>query len=338
MEKSRLEIKVGLFVCIGLALVVALMVWFSKGHSLFRSTYELKLHTANIGGLKLQAGVLLAGVNVGTVEDIRLDPSGTDCPSGTSVTVLLRIYNKYRIYHDARFVIKSSDFLGDQYVAVIPLTNSLPVLINGADVQCDAPFDLQEVEGDAGQIMKDVRDTMQDVKATLKKVTFSIDALQAKVLNAEALGSLMTNVHDITVQAKGTLSDLDNLIATNQTQVSLAVSNFARFSAQLNQLGISASNLLATNGDNLTAATKNIQNLTANADQLVKNAGAGQGLVGELLRNNQTATNVQLLAENLSVVSSNLNRFGLWHILWSHSPPDTNTVKPVTLQSPPRRQ
>ena len=45
MEKSRLEIKVGLFVSIGLVLVVTLMVWFSKGASLFRSTYTLRLHT-----------------------------------------------------------------------------------------------------------------------------------------------------------------------------------------------------------------------------------------------------------------------------------------------------
>jgi len=40
---------------------------FSKGTSLFHGTYELRLHAGNVGGLKPRAGVLLAGVQVGSV-------------------------------------------------------------------------------------------------------------------------------------------------------------------------------------------------------------------------------------------------------------------------------
>ena len=92
MEKSRLEIKVGLFVFIGLVLLAVLLIQFSKGTSLFRGTYELRLHADNVGGLKPRAGVLLAGVQVGTVSDIQL------APDGKSVTILLKIYKDYKIY------------------------------------------------------------------------------------------------------------------------------------------------------------------------------------------------------------------------------------------------
>ena len=78
MEKKRLEMKVGLFVLVGLALMAVLMVQFSKGTSLFRGTYTLKLRASNIGGLKAKTGVLLAGVQVGTVSAVKLDPSGTN--------------------------------------------------------------------------------------------------------------------------------------------------------------------------------------------------------------------------------------------------------------------
>ena len=118
MEKSRQEIKVGLFVFIGLVLLAVLLIQFSKGTSLFRGTYELRLHASNVGGLKQRASVLLAGVQVGDVSDIQL------APDGKSVTILLRIYKDYKIYHDARFVIQQSGFLGDQYVAIIPTANS----------------------------------------------------------------------------------------------------------------------------------------------------------------------------------------------------------------------
>ena len=322
MEKSRLEIKVGLFISIGLVLIVTLMVWFSKGASLFRSTYTLKLHTTNVGGLKLQAGVLLAGVNVGTVHSIQIDPSGTN------VTVLLQIYKDHPVYHDARFVIESSDFLGDQYVSVVPTTNLPPVLADGADVQCDPPFNLQEVaRGAAGFV--------QRLDETAKKLDSSVTDLRSQVLNAQTLanfGNVMTNLRAFTDQALGAVHDLHGIIGANSNQINSAVGNFVMFSARLDQLGISASNLLTANGDNLTAATKNIQELTANAQQLVKDIEAGQGLAGQLLQNNQTATNVQVLAENLAEASSNLNRYGLWHFLWSHPPASNNVVKRVTLQ------
>ena len=325
MDKSRLEIKVGFFVCIGLALVVTLMVWFSKGASLFRSTYTLNLHTANVGGLKVEAGVLLAGVNVGTVRDIQIDPNDT------TVTVRLQIYKDHPIYHDARFVIESADFLGDQYVGVVPTTNSPPVLADGADVQCDPPFNLQEVARSAGGFITRLDETA-------KKLGDSVNDLRAQVLNAQTLanfGNVMTNLRQVSEEALVSVHDIRDVIGTNREQVNVAVSNVVAFSAHLDQIGDYFSKLLVTNGDNITSATRNIKDLTAKAE-------SGQGMVGELLQNNQTATNVQLLAENLSLFSSNLNRFGVWHILWSHPPPGTNpvtsTVKPVTLQTPPLRQ
>ena len=122
MEKSRLETKVGLFVFIGLVLLAVLLIQFSKGTSIFRGTYELRLHADNVGGLKQRASVLLAGVQVGGVSDIQL------AEDGKSVTILLKIYKSCKIYHDARFVIEQSGFLGDQYVAIIPTANQLPVL------------------------------------------------------------------------------------------------------------------------------------------------------------------------------------------------------------------
>jgi hypothetical protein len=46
-----------------------------------------------------------------------------------------------------------------------------------------------------------------------------------------------------------------------------------------------------------------------------------------MLQSPELAGNLQAIAANLSVTSSNLNRLGLWGILWAHKPPATN--KPV---------
>ncbi len=316
MEKSRLETKVGLFVFIGLALLAVLLIQFSKGTSLFRGTYELHLHAANVGGIKPRAAVLLAGVQVGTVTDVQL------APDGKSVTMVLKIYKEFPIYGDARFVIEQSGFLGDQYVSVIPTANQLPVLTNNADVPCDAPFNLQEVARSASGFI-------QRLDGTAKKLDASVSDLQQQVLNAHTLSSFgvaMTNMRAFTEQALDAVQDIHTLVATNSTQVGVAVSNLVYFSTQLDQLAVSAQNILATNGDHIDVATKNIEDISANLKQMSLDLQAGKGLAGTMLQNEQLATNVQILAANLAITSSNLNRHGLWGILWSHKPPETNAA------------
>lgn len=327
MDKSRLETKVGLFVFIGLVLLAVLLIQFSKGTSLFRGTYDLRLHAPNVGGLKVKSGVLLSGVAVGSVHEIQLDPTGTN------VTIILKIYKEFPIYHDARFVIEQSGFLGDQYVSIVPTGNLPPVLTNNADVECQAPFNLQEVaRGAAGFI--------QRLDETAKKLDASVTDLRAQVLNAQTLanfGGAVTNLRVFTEQALLTVRDINGLINTNGAQVGVAVSNLVLFSGQLDRLGNSAQDILATNGENLTAATKNIQELTVTAQQFAADVQSGKGLAGALLQNPQLSTNVQSLAANLSEVSSNLNRFGLWHILWSHDPPSPGTNQNSALQTPRNR-
>ena len=313
MEKSRLEIKVGLFVFICLALLAALLIQFSKSSSLWRGTYELHLHADNVGGIKPRAGVLLAGVPVGSVADIQL------APGGKSVTMILKIYKDFPIYHDARFVIEQSGFLGDQFISVVPTANTDPALTNDADVPCEAPFNLQEVaRGAAGFI--------QRIDETAKKLDASVTDLRTQVLNAQTLasfGTSITNLKLFTESALETVQNINGVVTTNSAQVGVAVSNAVQFSASLDELADSARGVLATNSVNITQATKDIADATATFKQLAADLQAGRGLAGALLQNPELATNVEGIAANLAVTSSNLNRLGLWGVLWSHKPAAT---------------
>ena len=151
-------------------LLALLVIQFSKGTSLFHGTYELRLHAANVGGLKQRAGVLLAGVQVGSVSDIKL------ASDGKSVTILLDIYQGCKIYRDARFIIEQSGFLGDQYVSIIPTENQDRLLANGDEVNCQEPFNLQEVARSASGFIKRIEDTA-------KKLDDSVTDLRRVVLN-----------------------------------------------------------------------------------------------------------------------------------------------------------
>lgn len=318
MEKSRLEAKVGLFVFIGLALLAVLVIQFSKGTSLFRGTYTLRLHAANVGGLKPRAGVLLAGVQVGSVSDIRL------AEGGTNVTVNLKIYRDVPIYHDARFVIEQAGFLGDQFVSIIPTSNSPPALADGAEVKCQEPFNLQEVARSA-------QGFMARIDETAKKVDASVSDLRRMVLNEETLTNFAATLHNIRAvseQAMVTINDVNGIVTTNGVQVGLAISNVLYFSGQLRQLADAASAVVATNGPEITATMQNLESSAESLKQIMTNLQSGKGLAGELLQDQQLSANMQTIAANLSVASSNLNRLGLWGFLWHKEKPPAATNAP----------
>jgi len=320
MEKTkRLEIKVGLFVLVGLVLLAVLLVQFSKSTSIFRGTYDLHLHTGSVGGIKPRAQVLLAGVEVGNVSGIKL------AGDGKSVTINLSIYKDYPIFHDAQFVIQTAGILGDQYVSIVPTANTQPTLTNDADVYCEQPFDLQEVARTAAGFI-------QRLDGTAKKLDAAVTDFKRVVLNEQTLTNFavaINNLRTVSEQAIGTVHGLDQLVATNSQQVNLAVSNIVYFSRQLNGLADSADSLLATNGAQISVATKNITASTEMLKGVLSDVQAGKGLAGTILQNQALASNVQAIAGNLAETTSNLNQVGLWGILWAHKPHETNSYEPA---------
>jgi len=327
MDSKRLELKVGLFVFIGLVLLGVLLVQFSKGTSIFRGTYNVRLVAPNVGGLKLRASVLLAGVIVGSVSDIQL------APDGKSVTIILSIYKTTKIYPDAEFVIESAGFLGDQYVAIVPTDNQGTPLTNNAEVNCEPPFDMQAVARTATGFI-------ERVDETVKKIEASVTALQNTILNQQTLTNLaltVANLRSASAEAVSAVGGINSLVATNGQQLNLAVSNVVFFSQQLTVLADNANGIVATNGATISSAMTNLQSTTATLKQIADDMHAGKGLAGTILENPELAANVQATVNNLAITTSNLNKYGLWHILWRHdsaSPTNSPTRPPRNTASP----
>jgi phospholipid/cholesterol/gamma-HCH transport system substrate-binding protein len=319
MDKKRLEWRVGVFVFIGLLGLAVLLLQFSKGASLFKPTYNLFLKSKNVGGLKAGASVLMAGVPIGTVSEIELNPQGTN------VTITLKIYNKYAIRQDAEVRIEQSGFLGDQYIAVVPGRNEKEPWKPNDHLEADEPFNLQEVARSAANFLK-------SVDQTTKRLDDAIADVRRLLLNEETLTNLSAAVGNARVATEHAVSTVDNinsLVTTNSGAVALAVSNVVFFSRQINDFAGGLKDVVTTNSTELNASLKNFESSTATLKSMLEDMQAGKGLAGDVLRNEQLATNVNTIAANLSITTSNLNRLGLWHFLWHKEvPPDEKSSKP----------
>jgi phospholipid/cholesterol/gamma-HCH transport system substrate-binding protein len=314
MSKSRLELRVGLFVFVALTLLAALMLMFGKGATFYKRTHEITLITPNVGGLKTRAQVLMAGVQIGTVSGITLGSEGTN------VNVTLSIYNPYRIHKDALFAIEQSGFLGDQYVAIYPTTNKAGLFQHGDTAYTEPPFNLQEVARSAGGFI-------QRIDETARKLNDAISDVRRLVLNEKTLTNLSVaaaNICNVAAEAEAAVQGINLLVATNSPAIAQSASNLVAFSEELHQFGGGLGSLLATNRPEIDASVKNIETSTEMLKSLVGDVQSGKGPAGTILKNEEVTTHISEIASNLSITTSNLNRLGLWGILWQHKPPKSN--------------
>ncbi|HSN39287.1 MAG TPA: outer membrane lipid asymmetry maintenance protein MlaD [Burkholderiales bacterium] len=114
MERSTLDLWVGLFVCagIGALLILALKVGNMSGFNT-ADTYQVSANFDNIGGLKPRAPVKSAGVVVGRVGEITFDDQKF------MAKVLLTIDKRYKFPKDTTASILTSGLLGEQYVGLV---------------------------------------------------------------------------------------------------------------------------------------------------------------------------------------------------------------------------
>ena len=115
MQSRALEMLVGLFVCLGVAAVFVLTFRVASLDTVggSGSTYRVVASFENIGGLKAGSAVTMAGVKIGRVRDIVIDPNTYEA------NVTLELSNAYNtIPEDSNAKILTAGLLGEQYVGI----------------------------------------------------------------------------------------------------------------------------------------------------------------------------------------------------------------------------
>jgi phospholipid/cholesterol/gamma-HCH transport system substrate-binding protein len=180
MNNTRIELKVGFFVAVGLALLAVLVLSFSRGLTLFNSSYQLRLILPNAAGLKPTADVMMAGVPIGKASDLEL------LPDGRSVAVTVSILSKYKIRTNAVFHVDSLGFLGDQYIEVTPSTNLAAGFWQHGDVvQGESPFNMQ-------QAVRSVAGLLDQAKKTVADLDRAINTVNGTLFSEQSMSNLRT--------------------------------------------------------------------------------------------------------------------------------------------------
>lgn len=115
MQMKSMEFTVGLFVIAGLLALAMLALKVGNIQVMGAGeTYSVTADFNNIGSLKSKAPVTVAGVRVGQVAAISVNPVTY------RAVVTLHILKKYRFPRDSSASIVTAGLLGEQYVSLTP--------------------------------------------------------------------------------------------------------------------------------------------------------------------------------------------------------------------------
>lgn len=152
MEKqSGYTWKLGMFVTIGLLLFILAVYFIGKQKNLFGSTFNVTSRFKTVSGLEVGNNVRFSGINIGTVEEIRLIND-----SSVVVSMVLKDEVREFIKTDARTSIGSDGLMGDKVLTISPGEKSTKVIENNGSL---ASFDGIEMN----DIMKSVKKSVDNI-------------------------------------------------------------------------------------------------------------------------------------------------------------------------------
>lgn len=152
MEKeSGYTWKLGMFVSVGLLLFIMAIYFIGKQKNLFGSTFNISSKFKTVSGLEVGNNVRFSGINIGTVEEIRIIND-----SSVIVTMVIKDEVRKFIKTDARAGIGSDGLMGDKVLTISPGAKSTKIIENNGVIASIDGIEMND-------IMKSVKKSVDNV-------------------------------------------------------------------------------------------------------------------------------------------------------------------------------
>ena len=241
------EVKVGAFT-LGGAAILAGIITFMGAFTFGKEGYKLQIDYPQVSGLMPGHVVRYAGVQVGTVKDINVQPN--------TVAVIAEINDDIKIPKGAIFTIGSDGILGEKFVNVVPPKKfEQGHITEGSTVKGVPGGSMEEffaASGDAIQNIFGDANTQLAMRETIKNMS-----------------EISKNMGIITK----TMADVS---AANQQNLDTMVKQMAEMTARMNGISAHMESLMAgvdnkgATGQNIASIVENMKDITERFDNMVK--------------------------------------------------------------------
>lgn len=208
-QERSIEVKVGALILVSLSILGGFIL--VMGGLSFEKTYSVYVDFDNPGGLQSGAAVRIAGVKVGSVEDLEFLGGKIDPKTGRRVLVRAKVDIEQKvkdaIHDDADFYVTTQGVLGEQFLAIAPGSVDRPVLQGGAIVRGIDPPRLDLFLAKAYELLdttvsgiKNNRETISEIVNETAGLLKGLDIIVTG--NKDRIDRIVANVEEMTVEAK----------------------------------------------------------------------------------------------------------------------------------------
>lgn len=256
--KRRDEVLVGLLLIVSVVAGVAGTVWLARGG--LSSGYEMYARFPWGAGLKNGQPVLLAGVNIGFVKRVQLDPNG-------SLVVTLAINNEYRIPTETTAAVEPSGIFGDQLIALTPVR-----AVNTYMAKRDT-IPIGEGTPTTGQLLEKADSIAVDVESITS-------ALRAEFVT----GGGIADLRQVTREMASLVAELGQIASAQSRELTITQQKLRATLAAVDPAVVdSTMRSIRTSTANVAAITEELQHAQAQVKSMLTKLDNGTGTAGKLL-------------------------------------------------------
>lgn len=294
LRQTSMEVTVGTFMFMVLLALGFFTIILSR-ENIFSKNYIRHVRFNDVSGLLKGDKAYVYGVDVGRVKSMRVEHGNV------LITLLLR--DNIALHRDCKISIQPSSVLGGRYVAIIPGSESEPLIPMEETIQGEPSVDFI---GEASEAVKAVRkalesggvlDNLEATMSNLRDITDDIDAGKGTVGKLVKDEELYNSIRDITAKindGQGTLGKLVNDDSVYQDLQKIA-DNLKDVSGRLAAGKGTIGKLLSEDDtlyNDLSAAVKSLREV---ADSVNK----GEGTLGRLAKDDELYNQATKLFEEL---------------------------------------
>jgi phospholipid/cholesterol/gamma-HCH transport system substrate-binding protein len=272
IKKTSNKIKLGVFISLGLLLLIIGIYFIGEGQQLFRSTFSVTGVFKDVAGLQAGNNVRLSGVNVGTVRNIII-------VSDTSVKVEILIDESIRefIKKDAVAIIGSEGLMGNKALIINPGTGNKQVIENNDIIQTIQPVTIDDIMISLNTTIGNTSNITSDLASMTKQIESGEGTIGRLIMDKKWRENFETTF-------------------INLREGSAHFRNLMSKANELDAIILSAKETVQNTAD----ITRDLASISGNIE-------SGQGTLGRFLMDQSTADNLDSTIIFLKDGSKNLN-------------------------------
>jgi phospholipid/cholesterol/gamma-HCH transport system substrate-binding protein len=282
--KRRDEVLVGIFLTSAVAIALLGTLWLVRGG--LSSGYPL--YSRFVWGQNLKPGqqVLLAGVAVGAVADVKLRDDGY-------LDVTLRVNDDVKVPKNAVASVKPVGIFGDAAIALTPKGPSKISYAQGDTVPV----------GPADTDIQAIMNRVDSIGATVQTMTKAINADLVAAGGIKDMRKSLANAAQLTEAAARLSIQLNSIAAEQNRNLTATMASFRRAASAVDSAKIdSTMRNFQTSSASLTRIAANLDSTSRHANSLIAGLERGEGNAGKLLRDTLLYNDLRRLVGQVDTV------------------------------------